>query len=642
MHIKAQFLPIFITMLPAFGALIVSLFGEEHERQRDNWVTFICTITTALAFLLFAAVIELGVVQYSLPWFLGFGLTFRVDFIGGLFAAVVTLVWLFASILAREYMGHEENRNRFYTFFTLTLGATAGVFLAGDLFSLFLFFEVMTFAAYVLVIHTESEAALRAGSVYLYMSIVGGLSLLGVVFLLEHVAGTTSFTPLLDVITANGINPWLILGAIIVGFGVKAGMVPLHVWLPKAHPVAPAPASALLSALMIKAWAYGFMRFLLTILTPIQEELWYYPQQFGYLFLWLGVGTMLAGAVMAVLSTSMKRLLAYSSISQMGYILFALGAAAFLGTRGAFGFAGAWMHMINHAFYKSFFFLLAGAVVLKTHALDFDKLGGLRRQMPWAFGFTLVAAAAITGIPGLNGYVSKILIHEAILEAEHLVNWPSLVWLERLFVVGGGLTAAYITKLWVRVFCGASKGKASHTEDISLSSRVLFGVYSVILLGIGLFAQTRVSQLVLPAAITYPFAAVDLAHLGEVPFWHVKELLSPLKAYAIGLPVLFLVTRFESQLHALPDLSMEALVLRPAVTLVKRGIAATTRIRLPHAPSIGIPDTNLAHFHLPRPQHSENHQDRSSFWTIENLTFDTLLVAIIIAILLFAFLFIRF
>ena len=109
--------------------------------------------------------------------------------------------------------------------------------------------------------------------------------------------------------------------------------------------------------------------------------------------------------------------------------------------------AGAWLHSINHAFFKSFLFLLAGAVFLHTGELGLDRLGGLKKQMPWSFAFFLVAAAGITGIPGFNGYVSKVLIHEAILEAYHLKGWPALLWLERIFVVTGGLTAAYITKL---------------------------------------------------------------------------------------------------------------------------------------------------------------------------------------------------
>ena len=125
------------------------------------------------------------------------------------------------------------------------------------IFSLFLFFELMTFAAYLLVVHAENKPAVEAGSVYLYMSVIGGLVLLGAIFIIQHNMGHTEFVPMLDGLLAAGYNPWLLLGVVIAGFGVKAGMVPLHIWLPQAHPVAPAPASALLSALMIKTGAYS-------------------------------------------------------------------------------------------------------------------------------------------------------------------------------------------------------------------------------------------------------------------------------------------------------------------------------------------------------------------------------------------------
>ena len=265
---------------------------------------------------------------------LGFeiGLRFNVDFISGLFSLIVSLVWFLASLFGFEYMAHEHSRTRFFTYFIFTLGATLGVFLSGDLFSLFMFFELMTFSAYVLVIHEEDNASLHAGDVYLYMSVFGGLCLLAV-FFLEHAAGTTEFIPLLEQIIASGFSPWLLLGFVIFGFGVKAGMIPLHIWLPKAHPVAPSPASALLSALMIKTGAYGFVRFLMTIFTPLSNEaLWVYSEHFGYVFLWIGAITMFIGAIMGILNNSLKKILAYSSISQMGYILFSLGAGTFLGT----------------------------------------------------------------------------------------------------------------------------------------------------------------------------------------------------------------------------------------------------------------------------------------------------------------------
>ncbi len=457
-----------------------------------------------------------------------------------------------------------------------------------------------------------------------------------------------------------------------VGFGVKAGMLPLHIWLPKAHPVAPSPASALLSAIMIKAGAYGFIRVLLTILTPMYDEaLWIYPQQFGYLFLWIGASTMVIGGIMALLNSSMKKILAYSSISQMGYILFSLGIGAFLGSRGAFGFAGAWMHMINHVFYKSFLFLLVGAVYLQTHELDINKLGGLRKAMPWAFVFTLVAAVGITGVPGFNGYVSKVLIHEAILEAYHIKHWPSLLWLERIFIITGGITVAYITKLWLTIFGGKENSHWEKVHDISIAHRAVFAVYSIVLLVVGVFAQPIVNRLVVPAAAGYNFYGKDIAHLAEVPFWHTLELLGPVIAYAIGLFILMIWTRYGKHILVPVWLSVEALVYRQ---VTRNSIAFIYWISELHLPQVSPAKFKDKHEYLENQRELlitkgrirakainllnkkrvtlsprikvkirtkvEERQSEVivSTWNTQNLSFDSLIVALVIALTLLLFL----
>ena len=228
--------------------------------------------------------------------------------------------------------------------------------------------------------------------------------------------------------------------------------------------------------------------------------------------------------------------------------------------------------MINHAFFKSFLFLLAGAVYLHTGELDLNKLGGLRRQMPIALGFFLVAAASITGIPGFNGYVSKIVIHEAILEAYHLLHWPSLLWLERIFVITGGLTAAYISKIWLKTFFGKPKKDWSEVRDLNLSHRLVFGIYVAISLIIGLSAQGAVDRLVLPAANLLPFDQGDIAHLGHVPFWGRAELLSPVTSYAIAVAVLFLLWKFGDRIKVPRWLSVEYLVYRQVYNGFRAGI----------------------------------------------------------------------
>jgi len=554
-------LPLVLVLLPTLGVLAVVIAARYGDRLRNQVVNAVTFATFAVACWQFYLVQQGTVLVYALEGFMQFGLRWRVDFVSAVFSVVVTLVWLLATVFAKEYMAHEHNQTRFLAFSTFTLGATVGVFVAGDLFSLFLFFEAMTFAAYVLVIHEEDRESMQAGNVYLYLSVAGGLALLGVIFLLQYVLGATGFQPALHLIVAHGINPWLVVAMMIGGFGVKAGLIPLHIWLPKAHPVAPAPASALLSAIMIKTGAYGFLRLLFMVLSvPDGDPLFAFQQDFGYLFIWIGAITMFLGAIMGILNNSMKKVLAYSSISQMGYILFALGSGVLLGSRGAFGFAGAWMHMINHAFFKSFLFLLAGAVFLHTGELDLDKLGGLRKRMPMAMGFFLIAAASITGIPGFNGYASKIVIHEAILEAYHLLQWPSLLWLERVFVVTGGLTAAYISKIWIKTFFGKPKQDWSQVKDLSPSHVRVFGVYTAIVLAIGVLPQRAVNQLVVPAASRLPFSQGDLAHLGHVPFWGSHELMSPLTSYAIAGAVLILLWKFGKYIKIPRWLSVEYLV----------------------------------------------------------------------------------
>lgn len=553
--------PLILVLLPTLGVLAIIVAARYGQRLRTQVVNAVTFATFVVACWQFYLVQEGTVLVYALEGFMEFGLRWRVDYISAVFAVVVTLVWFLATVFAGEYMAHEHHQTRFYGFWTFTLGATVGVFVSGDLFSLFLFFEAMTFAAYVLVIHEQDRESMLAGNIYLYLSVAGGLALLGVIFLLQYALGATGFQPALHLIVARGISPWLVIVMLIGGFGVKAGMIPLHIWLPKAHPVAPAPASAVLSAIMIKTGAYGFLRVLFMVLSvPDGDPLFAFQQDFGYLFIWIGAITMFIGAIMGILNDSMKRVLAYSSISQMGYILFALGSGVLLGSRGAFGFAGAWMHMINHAFFKSFLFLLAGAIFLHTGELDLDRLGGLRKQMPMALGFFLIAAASITGIPGFNGYASKIIIHEAILEAYHLLEWPSLLWLERVFVVTGGLTAAYISKIWIKTFFGKPKQDWSEVTDLSPSHIGVFGVYTAIVLAIGVLPQRAVNQLVIPAASLLPFNQGDLAHLGHVPFWGSHELMSPLTSYAIAAAVLVLLWKFGKYIKIPRWLSVEYLV----------------------------------------------------------------------------------
>ena len=245
----------------------------------------------------------------------------RVDPTALIIALATAFVWLLATIFGTSYMRGEHARARFDAFMLLTLAGNIGVLLAGDYFTLFVFFEVMAIASFVLVIHGQNPQSMQAGRLYLYMSVIGGLVLLGGVMTLAAFTGTTDIVPLGDRLAE--LPPWLSLAipmAILVGFATKAGMFFLHVWLPEAHPVAPSPASALLSGLMVKVGVYGILRTSTILLIPGDEAGGQLMQTVGLVLILGAVATMIVGMVNASFCSNCKELLAYSTISQVGFI----------------------------------------------------------------------------------------------------------------------------------------------------------------------------------------------------------------------------------------------------------------------------------------------------------------------------------
>jgi len=372
-------LPLWIVLIPLLGSFLVYWSIGAGEAVRNAVAIAITAVCFMLSVYLFVLV-QSGDVVYRMPFFLDIGLNFRVDMLGALFTLFSSFIWLLATIFSWTYMDHEHSRNRYYYFLTLTLSGCLGVFLMEDFLGLLLFFELMSLASYVLVIHAESDEAMAAGRNYLYLSIIAGLAILSGIFLLYTNAGTITIAPLLENMEFSPGLRYLIAALFIGGFGVKAGMVPLHIWLPQAHPVAPSPASALLSGIMIKTGAYGIIRIVTMVFTPEAggSSLWADTALLGYIVIWFGIATMFIAAFIALFQTNAKRILAYSSISQMGYILMGIGCAAYLGYElGAMGFAGTTYHVMNHAFFKAGMFMMIGAVYARTHELELSKLGGL-------------------------------------------------------------------------------------------------------------------------------------------------------------------------------------------------------------------------------------------------------------------------
>ncbi len=444
----ASLMLIIVVFGPLLAAALLPLL--KHRLGQDIFVGAVAGLVLAGVISLSPLVIQGGTPTAAVPGLLG-SFHFRLDFFGLLFALIGSFVWFGASVYATDYVRNDPARVRFLSVLLVLLGASQGVVLAADLLTLFVFFELLGLVALLVVVHNGSGEALSAGVKYFWMTFAGGLALLAGIFLVVQQTGSLSWTPMPEAVT--GAVRWTIFALLTVGFGVKAGMVPLHVWLPAAHPVAPAPASALLSGVMIKAGAYGLFRTLNMLLRPeVGAAAWNEVVEMGLVVAVLGIVTLVVGVVMALLQQSIKRMLAWSSVSQMGFVLTGLGAGAFLGADGAMASAGALLHVVNHALFKSCLFLAAGAIAVRCGTVEMTRLGGLWRHMPITFGCVLIAAAGIAGVPLFNGFVSKSMIHHGLVEASEHAGAEFLVYGEWLYMAAAAGTIAYFGRFLFLVF----------------------------------------------------------------------------------------------------------------------------------------------------------------------------------------------
>ena len=326
------------------------------------------------------------------------------------------------------------------------------IFLSADLYTTFVFFEIMSLCSYVWVAQDEKDGSLRAGGTYLTVAVLGGMVLLMGIFLLYHQTGTLVISELPA--ACQGKNLWAAALCMFVGFGAKAGAFPIHIWLPKAHPVAPAPASSLLSGILTKTGIFGIL--------VISCNMLIFDAYWGAFVLLIGVVTMFLGALLALFSVNFKRTLACSSVSQIGFILVGVGMLVLLGEENTLAVRGTFLHMVNHSIFKLVLFLVAAVIFMNTHKLDLNEIRGFGRKKKLLMACYLLGALGIGGIPGWSGYISKTLLHEGIVEYIHalegghlhntLLSAGAVKSIEWIFLVSGGLTIAYMCKLFVAVF----------------------------------------------------------------------------------------------------------------------------------------------------------------------------------------------
>ncbi len=571
-----NFLLLFLVLFPILGGLVSYFIGKKSRIARDYFADFICVVEFFTALYSYKFIGS----EFFAPGVCGFGLKFTLDGFRYIYSVIITFMWAVTTIFSREYLRGHRNRNRYYFYILMTLSSIMGVFLSGDLYTTFIFFEMMSLFSYIMVVQEENHEAQRAAQTYLAIAIIGGLATLTGLILFYAKVGT------LDIKSFSTLNPEIknslyIPGILIfTGFAAKAAIFPSHIWLPTAHTAAPAPSSALLSGLLTKSGLFGII--VLSSGVFIHDSLW------GFMLLVLAVITMVLGAVLAVFSINLKRTLACSSMSQLGFILTGISMQCFLGAENDLAVRGTVLYMIGHSLVKLVLFLCAGVVHMNTHQLNLNDIKGFGRGKKILMFAFIMGGLGLMGAPLWNGYLGKTLIHESIVEYIHegkfalsfmSASSEKLMFeiCEWLFLISGGLTTAYVIKLFIALFI-MKPSPDLHQKPVylSLPNKIILTISALILPIIGFLPYDTGDKI---SVLASGFMNAP-EHHHFVNYFSFENLEGSVISISIGIIVYFLfikkfLIREEKYLDLWPEkLNIENYFFRPVIGVILPFIGA--------------------------------------------------------------------
>lgn len=436
---KTNILLIVPVLFPIIMALLTLVMKERFKDRsfRQMYVGAVLAINfvlTLIAVVTGGSLVVLNLTE-TLPIYL------KVDGLTILFTMIVSVMWLLAGIFSFEYMKHEDNNEGYYLFYLLSLGVLIGLGMAGNFMTMYMFYEGMTLLTLPMVLHSRTKEAISAGLKYLFYSIFGA-SMALIAFFFMNIYGSIEFVPggTLDAAKLAGHESVMLVVVFlaIVGFGAKAGMFPLHGWLPTAHPVAPAPASAVLSGVITKAGVLAVTRVVFyQVGADFIRGTWV-----QYTWVVLTLITVFMGSMLAYKEKLLKKRLAYSSVSQVSYVLFGLS------TLTPVGMVGALMHVVFHSVVKDGLFMSAGAIIYKTHCTRVDQLKGIGKRMPIVMWCFTIFGLTLVGIPPTSGFISKWNIAMGSLTSGMPCAWIGPV----VLLTSAFLTAGYLLTISIQAF----------------------------------------------------------------------------------------------------------------------------------------------------------------------------------------------
>lgn len=455
-------LPFFV-IVPLGAAFLVSLFGKRIRNFGDILANLAALVLLVLSLYSVQLVNTHKILVYKVGgWMPPIGICMVLDGLTSFMLVTVNLVSFLVTIYSLSYMKRYTDGHRFYTLFMLLVAGMNGIIVTGDMFNLFVFLEIASIASYALVAFGTEAEELEASFKYAVMGSVASSFVLLAIALLYSYTSTLNMADIALVLSQKGRGMLVNLVAILflAGFGLKAALMPFHAWLPDAHPSAPAPISAMLSGVFIKVLGvYALCRVFFNIL-----GVW---SAISFTLITLSLVSMAVGAFLAIAQSDIKRMFAYSSISQIGYIVFAFGIGSPLAILGGL------FHLFNHAIFKSLLFLNSGSIEYSTGTRDLKRLGGLNSQLP-VTGYTgLMGAMSISGIPPLAGFWSKLIIIIAAIQAGYFLS--SLV-----AILVSIVTLAYYLKFLRFTFFGKADKIKGQVKEAPWPMRLAMIILAVI------------------------------------------------------------------------------------------------------------------------------------------------------------------
>lgn len=491
-----QHFPILAIVVLFLGAFLTVLFGSKNKVVR----TIIVCLAAFSSFILIVSLIKPVMIDGKIiSYWMGnwepvsgyaIGIGLEVDQLSLFFGLLVSLTVLISGLYSFKYMSKDDTLEKYYVLYLMLSGSVLGLVLTGDIFNMFVMIEIMTFAAVALTaFRNYAEGALEAAFKYLVIGSTGSSFVLTGIIILYSQVHTLNMAQI-SALLYNNMTPSAIFAfaLIFAGFSIKSFIVPFHPTAPDAYMAAPSSVSMLFSGMVNKAGVYGMIRMIYIIFQSMSLS------SMQFLLVFLGTITMFIGVTMALSQHDFKRLLAFHSISQIGYVMTAIGLST------ALGITGGLYHAMNHTLFKGLLFLCAGAVYYSVGTTNLDKLGGLAKRMPQTTAIFLIGAFSISGIPPFNGFVSKWLIYHSAFQKAMETNNIGYLFVTIIALIVSVMTLASFIKVSQSVFFGELPEEFKDAKETPLSMRIPMWIMAILCFAAGVLPQYVTKYLVSPAA----------------------------------------------------------------------------------------------------------------------------------------------